>query len=180
MNKNLVLLAAIAAAAVGVAQFAYADPVSDKLVIDGKEMITRAPAPEGHPFKEVLSGWLFRESETRALEFLATVAQTGTTVQVELVAHVPGVPSTTFSGTVSGQTINFPNFSFNQTMGRGAALAASGSANVATNGLSITGTLNGTYQTSSGASCNATNHQLQLVKLCLQPTATGTAMLPCQ
>jgi sulfur-oxidizing protein SoxA len=68
VNKNLVLLAAVAAAAVGMAQFAYADPVSDKLVIDGKEMITRAPAPEGHPFKEVLSGWLFREPETRALE----------------------------------------------------------------------------------------------------------------
>jgi sulfur-oxidizing protein SoxA len=67
VNKNLVLLAAVAAVAVGVAQFAYADPVSDKLVIDGKEMITRAPAPEGHPFKEVLSGWLFREPETRAL-----------------------------------------------------------------------------------------------------------------
>jgi hypothetical protein len=65
-------------------------------------------------------------------------------------------------------------------MGRGAALAASGNASVAANGLSITGTLNGTYQTSSGASCNAANHQLQLVKLCLQPTATGTAMLPCQ
>lgn len=119
-------------------------------------------------------------SETRALEFLATVAQTGAAVQVELVAHVPGVPSTTFSGSVSGQTVNFPTFSFTQTMGRGAALAASGSANVAANGLSITGTLNGTYQTSSGSSCNAANHQLQLVKLCSQPTATGTALLPCQ
>ena len=31
-------------------------------------MITRAPAPEGHPFDEVLSGWLFREAETRATE----------------------------------------------------------------------------------------------------------------
>jgi hypothetical protein len=119
-------------------------------------------------------------ADTRALEFLATVTQTGAAVQVELVAHVPGVPSTTFSGTVSGQTVNFPNFSFTQTMGRGAALAASGSANVAANGLSITGTLNGTYQTSSGSSCNAANHQLQLVKLCSQPTATGTALLPCQ
>jgi hypothetical protein len=46
--------------------------------------------------------------------------------------------------------------------------------------LSITGTLNGTYQTSSGSSCTAANHQLQLVKLCSQPTATGTVLLPCQ
>ena len=41
---------------------AQADPVDDKLVIDGEEMITRAPAPEGHPFDEVLSGWLYREA----------------------------------------------------------------------------------------------------------------------
>lgn len=118
--------------------------------------------------------------ETRALNFLANITQTGAAVQVQLIAHVPGVPEGTFSGTVAGQTVTFPNFAFNATMGRGAALAASGSANVAANGLSITGTLNGAYQTSSGASCNAANHQLQLVKLCLQPTATGTAMLPCQ
>ena len=45
-----------------------ADPVDDKLIIDGNEMITKAPAPEGHPFDEVLSGWLFREAETRATE----------------------------------------------------------------------------------------------------------------
>lgn len=47
---------------------AVADPVDEKLVIDGREMITKAPAPEGHPFEEVLSGWLFREAETRATE----------------------------------------------------------------------------------------------------------------
>ena len=119
-------------------------------------------------------------TETRALDFLANITQTGGAVQVQLIAHVPGVPEVTFSGTVSGQTVSFPSFSFNQTMGRGAALAGSGNANVAANGLSITGTLNGTYQTSSGASCNATNHQIQLLKLCSQPTANGTVMLPCQ
>jgi len=119
-------------------------------------------------------------SETRALDFLAEVTQTGAAVQVKLIAHVPGVPEVTFFGAVSGQTVNFPSFSFTQNMGRGAALAASGNASVAANGLSITGTLNGTYQTSSGTSCNAANHQLQLIKLCLQPTANGTAMLPCQ
>ncbi|MCC0029264.1 MAG: sulfur oxidation c-type cytochrome SoxA [Brucellaceae bacterium] len=47
---------------------ASADPVDDTLTIDGEEMITRAKAPEGHPFDEVLSGWLFRTVETRALE----------------------------------------------------------------------------------------------------------------
>jgi hypothetical protein len=91
----------------------------------------------------------------------------------------PGVPEVTFSGTVSGQTVTFPSFSFTAPVGRGAALAASGSANVAANGLSITGTLSGTYQTAAGASCNATNHQLQLVKLCPQTIPGGTAMLPC-
>jgi hypothetical protein len=119
-------------------------------------------------------------AETRALDFAANVTQTGAAVQVQLIAHVPGVPEVTFSGTVSAQTVTFPSFSFTQAMGRGAALAASGNANVAANGLSITGTLSGTYQTSSGASCNATNHQLQLVKLCSFPTANGTVLLPCQ
>ena len=47
---------------------AMADPVDDTLEIDGVPMITKAPAPEGHPFEEVLSGWLFREAETRATE----------------------------------------------------------------------------------------------------------------
>lgn len=119
-------------------------------------------------------------TETRALDFLADITQTGAVAQVKLIAHVPGVPEVTFSGSVSGQTVTFPSFSFTQTMGRGAALAASGNAIVAANGLSITGTLNGNYQTSPGASCNAANHQLQMVKLCSTPTATGTAMLPCQ
>jgi hypothetical protein len=120
-------------------------------------------------------------TETRALDFLANITQTGAVVQVQLVAHVPGVPEVTVSGTVSGQTVNFPSFSFTQTMGRGAALAASGNATVGVGAnASITGTLSGTYQTASGASCNAANHQLQMVKLCLTPTASGTAMLPCQ
>lgn len=47
---------------------AYGEPADDTLEIDGVEMITRAPAPEGHPFDEVLSGWLFREAETRAAQ----------------------------------------------------------------------------------------------------------------
>jgi hypothetical protein len=119
-------------------------------------------------------------TETHALDFLADITQTGSAVQVKLIAHVPGVPENTFSGSVSGQTVTFPAFTFTQAMGRGAALTASGTASVAANGLSITGTLNGNYQTSSGASCNAANHQIQMVKLCLTPIPNGTAMLPCQ
>jgi hypothetical protein len=119
-------------------------------------------------------------AEVRVLNFAANITQTAAAIQVQLIAHLPGVPETGFAGTVSGQTVNFPNFTFNQTMGRGAALTATGTANVAANGLSITGTLNGNYQTSSGASCNAANHQLQLTKLCSTPTPTGTALLPCQ
>jgi len=119
-------------------------------------------------------------AETLALDFLANVTQAGGALQVQLIGHVPGLPEVTMPGTISGQTVNFPSFSFNQNMGRGAAFAASGNATVAANGLSIAGTLSGTYQTSSGATCNAANHQIQMVKLCPTPTANGTAMLPCQ
>ena len=114
------------------------------------------------------------------LGFLATVTQTGAAVQVELQAHAPGTPTGTVAGMVSGQTVSFPSFALTEAMGRGATLAASGNLNVATGGLSITGTLSGTFHTPSGLSCNATNHQLELVKLCSQPTATGTELVPCK
>ena len=117
-------------------------------------------------------------SETRTLGFFATVTQTGAAIQVQLVAHVPGAPSFTVSGTVSGQTVNFPSFSFSETIGQGAALVASGNASVGANG-SITGNLSGTYQTPSGSSCNAANHQLEMVKLCEQKVDQGTVLLPC-
>ena len=70
MNRNSVLAAAFVglALATGGVTSAFADPVDDKLVIDGVEMTTKTKAPEGHPFDEVLSGWLFREAETRATE----------------------------------------------------------------------------------------------------------------
>ena|SRR5689334_4618748 len=114
------------------------------------------------------------------LGFLATVTQTGAAIQVELLAHAPGSPSGTVSGTVSGQSVNFPSFALSEAMGRGATLASSGNLNVATGGMSITGNLSGTFQTPSGLSCNATNHQLELVKLCPQQTATGSVLAPCQ
>ena len=57
------------AVALALAGAAVAEPVDEKLVIDGEiEIVTKAKAPEGHPFDEVLSGWLFRTAETRALE----------------------------------------------------------------------------------------------------------------
>jgi len=113
------------------------------------------------------------------LGFLATVTQTGAAVQVQLTAHAPNAPTSTVSGSVSGQTLSLPSFSLNDAMGRGATLTSSGSLNVASNGLSITGTLSGTFQVPGGPSCNSTNHQLELIKQCPTPTTTGTILLPC-
>jgi hypothetical protein len=112
------------------------------------------------------------------LELFTSITQTGAAVQVQLTAHLPGAPSVTVSGTVSGQTVNFPSFSLSETMGGGATLVASGNANVAADG-SIAGTLSGTYQTPSGSSCNAANHQLKMVKLCEKQVSNGVALVPC-
>ena len=60
-------LAAVMATTAGIVGLS-ADPVDETLTIDGTPLISRAKAPEGYPFKEVLSGWLFRTDETRALE----------------------------------------------------------------------------------------------------------------
>jgi hypothetical protein len=117
--------------------------------------------------------------EMRTLFFVATITQTGAAVQLELVAKAAGNPSVTVPGTISGQTVNFPNLSISQAMAHGITLVASGNASVGANG-SITGTLSGTYQTPSGSTCNASNHQLEMVKLCPQPTPTGSVLLPCQ
>lgn len=70
LSRKLMMVAAAAVTATGVAVSAvWAGPVDDELVIDGeKKMVTRTKAPEGHPFDEVLSGWLYRTTETRALE----------------------------------------------------------------------------------------------------------------
>lgn len=64
IKSGLLAAAAMLALTAGTA----ADPVDEQLVIDGQEMISRTKAPEGHPFDEVLSGWLYREAETRSLE----------------------------------------------------------------------------------------------------------------
>ncbi len=72
MKKTAIaLLGAISLAPLVLAPSAGADPVNEKLVIDGQTMITEAAAPKeptGHPFDTVLSGWLYREAETRATE----------------------------------------------------------------------------------------------------------------
>jgi len=70
LRKRLLRVAAAAVTATGMAVSAvWAEPVDDELVIDGeKKIVTRTKAPEGHPFDEVLSGWLYRTPETRALE----------------------------------------------------------------------------------------------------------------
>jgi hypothetical protein len=73
-----------------------------------------------------------------ALKYPATVTQSGAAAQVKLIHHQGS--TVTVSGTVTGQTINFPNFADS----------------------SMAGTLSGTYQTASGTSCNAVDHQLEL------------------
>jgi hypothetical protein len=94
-----------------------------------------------------------------ALKYPATLTQTGTAVQVKLLHKQGG--TATVSGTVSGQTINFPSFSLGESMTEGGvALAAAGKADIVDS--LISGTLSGTYQTSSGTSCNAADHQLEL------------------
>ena len=101
--------------------------------------------------------------ETRVLHYVANIAQTGAAVEVQLLAQVIWI-TVTVIGTVSGQTINFSSFSFSETStGGGIALVATGTATVAPDG-SISGTLSGTYQTPSGANCNAVNHPFHLAK----------------
>lgn len=70
MSKyNIVAVGQIAGLTSFAATVVNADPVDDNLVIDGTiEMVTKTESPEGHPFDEVLSGWLFRTDETRAME----------------------------------------------------------------------------------------------------------------
>ena len=70
LKKRIILAAAAAVAASGMAvSMVSTEPADDELVIDGeKQMVTRTAAPEDHPLDEVLSGWLYRTPETRALE----------------------------------------------------------------------------------------------------------------
>lgn len=67
MRLALGALAALAVVTIGAAG-AHAGPDEDKLVIDGVEIATEAPAPEGHPLDRLYSGWRFRTDETQALQ----------------------------------------------------------------------------------------------------------------
>lgn len=62
------LIAGVVLASFAGSGLVWADPVEDTLEIDGMPIVTQTKAPEGHPFDEVYSGWLFREAETRDLE----------------------------------------------------------------------------------------------------------------
>ena len=69
MDKSVLLGGIAAAVVVFFGTMAASDPVDEELIIDGEvKIITRTKAPEGHPFDEVLSGWLYRTKETRAME----------------------------------------------------------------------------------------------------------------
>lgn len=70
MNRKLLAFAGASTLCVAIPYAVMAGgPVDDKLIIDGEvELTTRAPAPEGHPLDEVISGWHYRTDETRALE----------------------------------------------------------------------------------------------------------------
>ena len=69
LSKKTIFAAIVGVAAVSwAAASTVAEPVDDRLVIDGQEMTTRAKPAEGLPFDQVLSGWLYRTKETRDLE----------------------------------------------------------------------------------------------------------------
>ncbi|SOE08742.1 sulfur-oxidizing protein SoxA [Hoeflea halophila] len=65
--KRLLVAGVVLAASLAGSGPIWADPVDDTLEIDGVPIVTRTAAPEGHPFDELYSGWLFREKETRDL-----------------------------------------------------------------------------------------------------------------
>jgi len=60
-------IVAIATAVTLCAPAAMADENAE-LVIDGQQLVTKLPAPEGNPLPELLSGWRFRTDETQALQ----------------------------------------------------------------------------------------------------------------
>lgn len=104
--------------------------------------------------------------ETRHLKYTANVTQTGTLNTLFIITLSGNVVfgDVIISGGIIGQELKFGGFSFSeQTTGGGIALVATGAATVAPDG-SITGLLSGIYLTPSGASCNSTVHQIQMVK----------------
>ena len=101
-------------------------------------------------------------SETRVLKYVANVSN-GPTFQAVLTGNVTW-NSIAVNGTVSDQKVTFANFSFSEgTTGGGIAFNGTGIVDVAADG-SIAGTVGGKFETPSGATCIAGNHQIQMVK----------------
>jgi len=68
MTKSA-LLGGLFALSFGLAAHASGADEDTTLVINGEtEIRVRAPAPEGSPLPELISGWVFRSAETRALQ----------------------------------------------------------------------------------------------------------------
>jgi len=70
MKRKLLAFASASALCIAIPYAVMANgPVDEALIIDGEvELTTRAPAVEGMPFDEVISGWHYRTDETRALQ----------------------------------------------------------------------------------------------------------------
>jgi sulfur-oxidizing protein SoxA len=70
MTQRTITAALAATAFLGFAFAGNAEPANDTLIIDGSEIITRA-APAAHldgALTELISGWQFRDTETRAIQ----------------------------------------------------------------------------------------------------------------
>ena len=67
--KKIAEIVGLSALAAAVSWFAVAGPGpdDDKLIIDGREIVTEAAAPEDHPLDTLYSGWRYRTDETQAL-----------------------------------------------------------------------------------------------------------------
>lgn len=73
MNRFLAPVAVAATSVIALAAVTsmtvFAAPADDSLVVDGElEMSTRVAPIEGHPLKDIISGWHYRTDDTRALQ----------------------------------------------------------------------------------------------------------------
>lgn len=70
MTQRRITAAFAATAILGFAFAGNANPVDDKMVIDGTEITIRAPAPAhlDGALTELISGWAYRDTETRAMQ----------------------------------------------------------------------------------------------------------------
>ena len=70
MTQRTITAAFAVTAILGFAFAGNANPVDDKMVIDGTEITIRAPAPAhlDGALTELISGWAYRDTETRAMQ----------------------------------------------------------------------------------------------------------------